>query len=596
MDMIALSPFARNPYRILGLNGGANQASIDEAAHGLDEALLQRVPKAAPWDIPWLGPLDSEEADIEYAVRRLEDPSLRLRERLMWFHEGESLMRGLSPETIDSVISKWSKIDRPSAKHDTALLSVIAAFYLDIEIKDEGRWLNTMSMWTETVATDAYWSGIVDIESEGGFAAAATIHEITNLKNVAGLAVADIVAAIAKDAAMRSDAPLIRRALHLLRSASLPANALADKENEIFGVLEEQFYALCADLRRQCNDDIRQDGRSIETNKLVCRAALERFDSELLPKLDFILGLEGPVSLRTRERATFCVHGLAMDHLWTEEFSTVQRLLEKAKELAPGDSIILGRIEESMATVAEKMKQSEVTGHVHAQVHDLMHDQIAWKPIPESTLKKKMSPELKGVIAAAFAGVAVAVYIIIVTGKPEKNVAQQPVQQAAQDHRTASVEKKPQEVHSALKTPQQEPVVAPPTRKELPHLVKKETSSIQLKEEAPAAHLRKTTQKTDTIVKAGSPKKPTAQTTDADIRRLRTNLDKLMAELEALRGKIDARKDEIDNYERQINSGVTVDRNAYNKALSEYNTLVRDYNERLARGRKIAADLDKLGG
>lgn len=670
MDMIALSPFVHNPYRILGLNGGANQAAIDEAAHGLGEALLQRAPKATPWDIRWLGPLSREEANIDYALRRLEDPSLRLRERLMWFHEGESLLRGLSRTTIDSVVSKWANIDRPSARHDAALLSIIAAFYLDSEIRDEDRWLNAMSLWNDALATGSYWAGIVDIESKGGFATAATMQEITSLKNVAGLAVADIVVATAKDAAMRSDALLIKRALHLLRSAPLSDKVRAGKESELFGELEEAFYALCADLRHKCNDDIRQDGRSSEANKEVCREALDRLNTELLPKLDFILGLEGqntPLSLRTRERAAFCVHDLAMDHLWAEEFSTVQRLLQKARELAPIDSIILGLLAESMAIVAEKIRQSEATDHVHAQVHGQMHDQIAWKPIPEKTLKKKMSPESKRVMVAASVGVAVAAYIIFGTGKPEKEAAPQSAQLATQDHRIAAVEKTPQEAQPARKNQQQEPVVAPPTRKDLPHLTRKETSpasaekapltangpqktgeaaqrhvprqqattdagvkkpldqpakqeqakhadtvskksraesfiddtTVKTRDTKKRQQLTKTTRKAEkleTTVQTASSQKPPAQTADAELRRLRTSLDKLMSQLDMLRGKIDARKGAIDNYERQINSGETVDRNAYNKTLAEYNTLVRDYNEQLARGRKIAADLDKLGG
>jgi hypothetical protein len=138
------------------------------------------VSKTTPWDLPWLGPVNRTESDVQSANGRITNPSSRLRERIFWFFEGQEIVELLSPQSLNNAARGWASAPRLSARHDAALLNFIAAIVIDPTIREEERWLQVISDWQELIESDEYWSALLDNEINGRFEPPATSVEITD--------------------------------------------------------------------------------------------------------------------------------------------------------------------------------------------------------------------------------------------------------------------------------------------------------------------------------------------------------------------------------------------------------------------------------
>lgn len=343
------------------------------------------VCKTTAWDLLWLGPLTRTETDVQDAAARLGNPALRLRERLFWFHDGEELVQGISLASLSSAAATQCSASYPAARHDAAVIDLLAVFLLDPELKNERQWIDTLAEWIQVGESDEYWLALIDAETDGAFEPSASVEEIEELRKESLGLVADIIGSLARGAVARNDPATCQRALRILRAAHLPQELLSHLEEQIFGPLEEGFQALCDEVRRECSDKIKKDKESALANHVVCEAAVTRFEREVEPQLRRLLtlaGVQSDVARRAREVGANCLHGLAIDYTWADKFHRAEALLLKAYELATsgeiksserprephwikaerlaGGSVAATRIQESLENVAPGARQERL--------------------------------------------------------------------------------------------------------------------------------------------------------------------------------------------------------------------------------------------
>lgn len=229
----ASEPVVRNPYRVLGLSGDATWPEIRAAAARiLDEPEPER--HATAWDLPWLGAVPRSPAEVERALARLGDPHTRLRSRVFWFHErvAESAVYELQPSTIRNALEGWSSTALEVARHDAAVVALIAAITLDPDVRSSALWQRALREWNEALDLEAYWMDVLRVEMEGGFESPASLAEVRDLRDRASEMVSEPLLVYAREAVIAEEIPRAARTLAVLREV----------------LSREAFTARCGDL------------------------------------------------------------------------------------------------------------------------------------------------------------------------------------------------------------------------------------------------------------------------------------------------------------------------------------------------------------
>lgn len=229
----ASDAIVRNPYRVLGLPGDATWAEIRSAA---DRLLEDPEPEkqTTPWDLAWLGPPPRRPADVERALARLADSRRRLPDRLFWFHErfAESAVSELTPATIRNAMEGWSATSQPVARHDAAVVALIAAIALDPRVEKSEIWQRALEEWEEVLQQEPYWIEVLRLEMEGGFENPASLAELREIREQGLHLVSEPLLAHAREAVIAEDLPRAARTLTVLREV----------------LSEEEFSTHCSEL------------------------------------------------------------------------------------------------------------------------------------------------------------------------------------------------------------------------------------------------------------------------------------------------------------------------------------------------------------
>ncbi|HUP01511.1 MAG TPA: hypothetical protein VM737_08330 [Gemmatimonadota bacterium] len=228
----------RNAYRLLGLPGEADWAAICAAAEREEET---------GWDLRWLGPVPRTRADRGLALNRLLDPHQRLRDRLFWFHEAvaEGAVRDLDPRLLRNAMEGWASTSLVTARHDAALVALLAAMTLDSEMADGSLWGSVLDRWRAVIESEEYWVAVIRVEKEGGFGVPAPFGEIYEVREKALEMVAAIPAGIFRAAVLEGDLDAARRAAAILREG-LPEESFASLIGDLAERLEEAAPAAAA--------------------------------------------------------------------------------------------------------------------------------------------------------------------------------------------------------------------------------------------------------------------------------------------------------------------------------------------------------------
>ena len=349
---------ATNAYRTLGLFAAASANDTHEAAGAIRRAAKLGISRATNGDLAALGEVPRSENDIRGAQGRLASPLARLWERLFWFHspiEGDS-------DTRDIRVRASENLHASVAAHDEALKSIVLVSIQDPDVKTPELWIKALELWADVLSDEGYWDQFEVVEKNGGFEPEASSEEIARVRDEAPSRILTDLAIVAKDGLVHSDYDKTKRVLTVLRSGRDSPSAIAEIEEDILGPLEERLEKLCIEVRRACGDGIKRDDHSASVNRDMCEAALGRFDQEVVPALHRFLSLvdnESEMAGRARGASALCLHGLAIDYTWADDFTTSQRLLQKARGIA-GDSVAAARIREALEGVADSARKERI--------------------------------------------------------------------------------------------------------------------------------------------------------------------------------------------------------------------------------------------
>lgn len=396
------------------------------------------------------------------------------------------------------------------------------------------------------------------------------------------------------------------------------------EESHSLDRMEDDFYVLCAAIRRECDESMRREEGHEEENFPICQKATSRYDAEAVPAFDNIVrvaGKDSPACRRARERAASCLHGLALNHAWAGRRDIAETLTQRAKELAPEGSLVLSRIEETIFSPGVMAHGMKKTGH----------DEPAIKLEPE----KKASKDY-GVWVAAGVGLVLGMVVVIYAGKGGKDtIPPAPAPAAEKSAAVAPVVTPPKEDVVATTIKESASQAAPPSARDFhlkPPGEKGRPAQPEVKQAAPKADSvplaqkvspepanvsleRKTEQKSVSMAKesektavAKSAPKPRVTkpseikgppvdakesrvvTLKAVLDRTEAKLNKILKDLESREKEIASNRSTLELYEQQKGA----DSAAYRQAGEEHNRLIRDYNKRLAEARKVAAEHDAL--
>ena len=75
-----------NAFRLLRLSANSNYSKIHQASASMKRAAKLGLGDTTEADMPLLGKISRNEADIQTAISRINDPSQRLKDRLFWFY------------------------------------------------------------------------------------------------------------------------------------------------------------------------------------------------------------------------------------------------------------------------------------------------------------------------------------------------------------------------------------------------------------------------------------------------------------------------------------------------------------------------------
>lgn len=336
-----LASITGNAYRIIGVPGNATSSVIRDAVGRVRR--WRTLGRVAPthYDLSFLGAIQREDTVLNDAEGRLRQPHLRLRERLFWFVVSSEQCTQLTLETLDYAVSEWATRSGPLERHDTALLRLIAAFMLDSDLRDLGRWVETFAAWLDLIRSNPFWRTLAGIDDTGGFEPRITPEEVTSLQNECPSVLAGLLRLIATNAVDAGDTDKAQSSLEVLRRAGFEKAVVTATEGEIFGPIEDRIILLCKQIRQECSDAIVREDDAGTLNKGACKAAVARYESEIKPvlrQLKTLAGKQSPFLGRASAAIADCLYGLALDHTWADDFQGAVTLLRQAKILASSHS------------------------------------------------------------------------------------------------------------------------------------------------------------------------------------------------------------------------------------------------------------------
>lgn len=360
-----LRRFAQNPYHTLCMGAGASQLDIHHSARSLKlkAKVAQRV--ESPWSLPWLGPAVRDEASLDLAVGLLSRPTSRLEHRMYWFCEGATLLSTVTGSSARAVADGWWTAPRPTAHHDGALMSVLAAAVYDPQVEDEVVWLVALQRWQEAHSSTEYRNYVREIERTGGFPVEATDEDADEVFGRAAGVVGAILGGIARDSIAAGDAARCARALHVLRRArymGLSLEEVARLEDEVVGPLEDGLESRCKALGTKCNVEIRYFPDASADNRAQCELLAAEYNTEVSPRLSMILQIVDPTSdarERVRSAAASCLRAIAVAWTWADQFRTAEDAAKQALGLAIGTPL--------EADLRELVKSLRPAGQSHQQ-------------------------------------------------------------------------------------------------------------------------------------------------------------------------------------------------------------------------------------
>lgn len=349
--------FSQNAFRMLGLPGDANQADIQAASAAMRRAIKLGVEKSTPWDFPRLGPLHRTEESIRNALGCLANPQQRIRERFFWFIEKETciVLKDFSFSYSGRRCQMPNLSHLPGWGHDSTILEFLTTITVDPQMGNLDRWTSILQLWSDNMSGEAYWQYFKEVELRGGFEPVAGEEEFHAIEIQTERFVEDIIASIARNAMSQNNIILFQRSFDLLQNADIDARVLSEIESDLLGPIEDELDILSQNIENRCSEGVKHDNNAISVdNKRICEAAVARFRKELEPRFNQLMDLCGKdsfVGKRIAETVATCLYHLAVEYTWADEFAMAEKLALDARNIAPQDGLIFGKIDDFLERI-----------------------------------------------------------------------------------------------------------------------------------------------------------------------------------------------------------------------------------------------------
>jgi hypothetical protein len=352
-----------NAYRVLRLPAKSNYSEIHNASASMKRAAKLGIVRTIEADISLLGEISRTEADIQTAIGRISDPLQRLRDRLFWFY--------LTPRLLDThstsrLIATFRENPEATAalNHDKALHVLLCALRNGLDDVGIQFWIRALRAWHEVVSDDSYWSLTQGLEERGSFEPPAFPSEINDLRDSAVRLAAEGLVVAARAALSRNELSTVRRILSALQELSGTGLWTDRAQDDIISPTLEQFQKSCDAVRNECNTKIVREQNGSACNKTVCSDALGRFRAEIEPalkRLGQLIPPEHHLIRQSKEEAARCLHSIALNLTWADDFARSVKLHEEALNLAQGTATAL-EIEGGLFKVRESAKKQRLFG------------------------------------------------------------------------------------------------------------------------------------------------------------------------------------------------------------------------------------------
>lgn len=307
-----VGPYAKNPFRIVGLGTGAPDVDVKRRGRQLQMELALANDDA------------DAAADIRDALATLQDPVARFEAELTWVRlvpdpvppDVDPLDRQVT-ESILTLLNQRTRGGDSEARHDMAVLLHASAVEAETATRTEHQ--RALEAWRQVLADVRFWDAI----------------------SVRALALNDPRLNDARVASMRAELPLrillasaasIRTTLQVgnddisadllavLESSEFPSDAIGAARQQALGPLLSSARATVRDLRTRINEPRPADGRSAE---IVLAAIWQAATDALVPALKRLRRLApqtGEVSVLSDDGAAL------LDTLATRLFNETERI------------------------------------------------------------------------------------------------------------------------------------------------------------------------------------------------------------------------------------------------------------------------------
>ena len=412
MQPITQLGLAGGAYRTLGVGGSASLADVEGAARRMriwpDP---KRVPPT-PWDVPALGPLSRSRADVDRAVSRLQEPTSRLVERLLWYAGRRPPDAGVDPaSTADPAAASdapaTNRDDPVAARHDAAVWALHAAIVGD----DPVAWERAARRIAEAIRDPAYAGWLSRADAAAGFDKRASAAEASAALRSVAAGVAGALAAKSEAATANGQSDRCLALAALLRwfetpagdagasadaakatgdtsaVAGAPASTPGAARTQLLNRLEDDLLTRCYDLFNRLNKQLRRfendPAKTYSDNRVHTVEAWGEYDMAIGPALDRLTELadgDRARTVRVRGECADLLRLIGIGWEWSGQFIRAEEMLAQATVLAddvPGVTVEIGVVLKRVRPLAEKERAAIAKAAAAAEASVLSIDEAA---------------------------------------------------------------------------------------------------------------------------------------------------------------------------------------------------------------------------
>ena len=358
MEVLSSAQIDSNAYRVLGLSGGASQGEIDVAARRMRIWSDPSQIPPTPWDLSWMGPIDRTRNQIEQAVSRLNDPIVRIDQRLFWFAESSAAQKpgakGIAPSAPTG----------PTYDHDLAVARFCAMLRDDPQAMREAEWGKALADLISVTRSDSYRTWFLAIEQNGDFEKRGLTVEFDDAVAALPFSIANALAARARDAIDLGKYPVSLRYARLLRVVAPDPVSFEPYEKSICDRVEDLLMAHTRRLTNQIFHEINWEKKDWQRyskfNLNICKKAAGEIKETVEPLIGILEVMSGADSDRLRRIGASTAHmyrnmGLAWQR--ARKMRAADRALKSGRRFAkstPHEA----KIEEDICDLANRRKFS----------------------------------------------------------------------------------------------------------------------------------------------------------------------------------------------------------------------------------------------